>query len=87
MENINLRESITRTVTYTEVEIIVEGESSVHNVYGKTTVKEQLLKYLKVEPNGEIPQIKLTEKTEKRVISLDNFLIHSLVIEEDEKNA
>lgn len=84
--NINLRENITRTLTYSKVIITVNTfYHTFYNVYGVTDEKKELIKYLRNNPNGDIPTIKVNTVTERRTMSLDNFLNNSIIINESEE--
>ena len=54
-------------------------------MYGETTPSKEMKKVLK-EYKGEcIPIIQVETKTEKRAISLENFINNSIVINESEE--
>jgi len=55
-------------------------------VYGETTPKKEIKKVLKDYKGEEIPKITVTTVTEKRAISLDNFIKDSILINEREEN-
>lgn len=81
----NLRKLITRKVTYSEVTVSYEGESYTYIVYGVTTPKKEMKKVLKDYKGEEIPEITVITKTEKRAISLENFINNSILINESEE--
>ena len=81
----NLRQSITRNVTYTVVTVIHEGETTEHYVYGETNVAKEMKKLLKDESITSIPTITCNTVTEKRAISLEDFINNSIVINESEE--
>lgn len=83
----NLRQSITRNITYSKVAISTKEEAKAYYVHGDTTVAKEMKKYLKENPNvTEIPTITVFGFTEKRAISLDNFLNYSELITETDEN-
>lgn len=82
----NIRQAITRTLTYSKVTVSVEGETSTHLVNGATTVKAEMLKFLKNYDGSEMPTISIEVFTEKRAMSLDDFVSNSIIINESEEN-
>ena len=82
----NIRQAITRNITYSEVTVSFEGESQTYLVYGETTPKKEMKKVLKAYEGEEIPTITVHTVSEKRAISLDNFIENSIVINESEEN-
>lgn len=82
----NIRQAITRTLTYSKVTVTVEGESSTQLVNGTTTVKAEMLKFLKNYDGSEMPKISVEVFTEKRAMSLEDFISNSIVINESEEN-
>ena len=85
----NLRQCITRNITYTEVTVLyntVTGESISYYVYGETTAAKEMKKILKDGTLETIPTIVCNTVTEKRAISLENFINNSIVISESEEN-
>ena len=82
----NLRQCITRNITYTEVTVSYNGESSSYYVYGETTPTKELKKILRDRNLETIPNIVCEVFTEKRAISLENFINNSIVINEREEN-
>lgn len=79
-----IRECITRNITYSIVNVI-NGEEQYHYlVYGKTTEKGELQKLLKLSTNNIIPIVTVKTVTEKRAIDIENFVKHSILIEEGE---
>ena len=81
----NLRQAITRNVTYTEVTVSYEGEHYDYIVHGKTTVAKEMKKILREKEFETIPVIVCHTVTEKRAISLENFINNSIVINEREE--
>ena len=81
----NIRQCITRNVTYTEVTVSYEGESQTYLVYGETTPAKEMKKILREKQLEVIPTIICHTVTEKRAISLENFINNSLVINEGEE--
>ena len=82
----NLRQCITRNITYTEVTVSYNGESTSYYVYGETTPTKELKKILRDGNLETIPNIVCEVVTEKRAISLENFINNSIVINEREEN-
>ena len=82
----NIRQSITRNVTYTEVTVSYEGEHYDYIVHGRTTVAKEMKKILREKELETIPVIECNTVTEKRAISLENFINNSIVINESEEN-
>lgn len=82
----NLREMIKRKITYSEVMVSYEGKSYSYIVYGVTTPKKEMKKVLKDYKGEEIPRITVITVTEKRAISLENFINNSILINESEEN-
>jgi len=82
---LNLRQSITRKITYSEVIVTYEGNSYSYLVYGETTPKKEMKKVLKDYKGEEIPRITVITLTEKRAISLENFIKNSILINEREE--
>lgn len=80
----NLRNAITRTITYTEVEVTNKEGVDKYVVYGKTTPKKELKKILNNIEGDEIPTITTNTITEKRALSLEDFIKASEVIEGEE---
>ena len=54
-------------------------------VYGKTTLAKEMKKILKEMEFETIPMITCHTVTEKRAISLENFINNSIVISESEE--
>ena len=81
----NLRQCITRNITYTEVTVSYNGESTSYYVYGETTPTKELKKILRDGNLETIPNIVCEVFTEKRAISLENFINNSIVINESEE--
>ena len=81
----NLRQCITRNITYTEVLVSHDGESTSYYVYGETTPTKELKKILRDGNLETIPNIVCEVFTEKRAISLENFINNSIVINESEE--
>lgn len=82
----NIRQSITRNITYSEVTVSFEGESQTYLVYGETTPKREMKKVLKDYQGEDVPVITVHTVTEKRAISLENFINNSIIINESEEN-
>ena len=82
----NIRQAITRNVTYTEVTVSYEGEHYDYIVYGITTAAKEMKKILREKELETIPTITCHTVTEKRAISLENFINNSIVINESEEN-
>ena len=82
----NIRQAITRNITYSEVTVSFEGESQTYLVYGATTPKKEMKKVLKDYQGEDVPVITVHTVTEKRAISLENFINHSILINESEEN-
>ena len=82
----NIRQSITRNITYSEVTVAFEGESQTYIVYGATTPSKEMKRVLKDYKGEDVPVIQVETKTEKRAISLENFIEYSIVINESEEN-
>lgn len=82
----NLRQSITRNVTYTEVTVSYEGEHYDYIVHGRTTEAKEMKKILREREFETIPVIVCHTVTEKRAISLENFINNSILINESEEN-
>ena len=81
----NLRQCITRNITFTEVTVSYEGESYSYYVYGETNVAKEMKKILREKKLETIPVIECKTVTEKRAISLENFINNSIVINESEE--
>lgn len=77
----NIRQAITRNVTYSEVTASFEGESYTYIVYGATTPKKEMKRVLKDYKGEDVPVITVHTVTEKRAISIENFIQHSIIIE------
>lgn len=77
---------IKRKITYSEVMVSYEGKSYSYIVYGVTTPKKEMKKVLKDYKGEEIPRITVITVTEKRAISLENFINNSILINESEEN-
>ena len=82
----NIRQAITRNITYSEVTVSFEGESQTYLVYGGTTPKREMKKVLKDYQGEDVPVITVHTVTEKRAISLENFINNSIIINESEEN-
>lgn len=82
----NIRQSITRNITYSIVTVSFEGESQNYIVYGATTPTKEMKRVLKDYKGEDIPVITVETRTEKRAISLENFIDNSIVINESEEN-
>lgn len=82
----NIRQAITRNVTYTNVSVSYNGEHYDYIVHGKTTLAKEMKKILKAMDFETIPMITCQTVTEKRAISLENFINNSIVINESEEN-
>ena len=82
----NIRQAITRNVTYTNVSVSYNGEHYDYIVHGKTTLAKEMKKILKAMDFETIPMITCQTVTEKRAISLENFINNSIVINEREEN-
>lgn len=82
----NIRQAITRNVTYTNVSVSYNGEHYDYIVHGKTTLAKEMKKILKAMDFETIPMITCQTVTEKRAISLENFINNSIVISESEEN-
>jgi hypothetical protein len=82
----NTRQSITRNITYSLVTIKHDnGEQRQYTVYGETTPAKEMKKLLKDFEGSDIPVITVEVKTEQRVISLEDFINHSIIINESEE--
>ena len=82
----NIRQAITRNVTYTNVSVSYNGEHYDYIVHGTTTLAKEMKKILKAMDFETIPLITCQTVTEKRAISLENFINNSIVISESEEN-
>jgi hypothetical protein len=81
----NIRQSITRNITYSNVTVSrVAEEPKIYTVYGETTPTKEMKKYLKSAIDGEIPTITVETVTEKRAISIEDFIKNSILINESE---
>jgi len=83
---LNLREMIKRKITYSKVKVAFEKHSYNYLVYGATTPSREMKKLLKDHKGEEIPTITVDTVTEKRAISLENFINNSIIINESEEN-
>ena len=81
----NLREMIKRKITYSKVIVTYDGKSYSYLVYGETTLKKEMRKILKDNKGEEIPIITVHTVTERRAISLENFIKNSILISEGEE--
>lgn len=81
----NIRQAITRNVTYSEVTVSFEGESQTYIVYGVTTPTKEMKRVLKDYKGNDVPVITVHTVTEKRAISLENFINNSIIINESEE--
>lgn len=81
-----LREQINRKVTYSIVTIYTKDKTIHYVVYGKTTKQKELLKYLKENVNSDIPTIEVKTKTERRTMTIENFIKNSILINGSEEN-
>ena len=77
---------IKRKITYSEVTVTFDGKSYTYIVYGATTPSKEMKKVLKDYKGEEIPRISVTTVTERRAISLENFIKNSILISEGEEN-
>lgn len=84
MKKLNLRECITRTITYTEVIASYEDETISYVVYGESTPVREVKRIIKQNVFKGIPQIVCNTITEKRAITLENFINNSIIINEGE---
>ena len=82
----NIRQAITRKITYSEVTVSFEGESYTYIVYGTTTPKKEMKRVLKDYKGEDVPVITVHTVTEKRAISIENFINNSIIINESEEN-
>lgn len=82
----NIRQAITRNITYSEVTVSFEGESQTYIVYGATTPTKEMKRVLKDYKGEDVPVIIVHTVTEKRAISLENFINNSIIINESEEN-
>lgn len=82
----NIRQAITRNITYSEVTVSFEGESQTYIVYGATTPTKEMKRVLKDYKGEDVPAITVHTVTEKRAISLENFINNSIIINESEEN-
>ena len=82
----NLRKAIKRKITYSKVKVSFNKHSYNFLVYGKTTPSREMKKLLKTHKGDEIPEITVDTVTEKRAISLENFINNSIIINESEEN-
>lgn len=78
----NLRNAITRTITYSMVTITRGDMVDERTVLGATTEAKEMMKELKT--NDVVPTVKVTTITEKRAMSLDQFIDNSEIIESEE---
>ena len=82
----NTRKMITRKITYSIVTVKYKDDfwDDTYYVYGTTSIKTEMKKALKQEhiPADEVPTISIKQVTEKRVMTIDNFINYSLKIEE-----
>lgn len=77
---INLRKAITRTLTISNV-TLQDGETITnYTVLGETTPIKELKKHLK-EGKETIPTISVETITEKRAITVEDFIKHSVLVE------
>lgn len=82
----NLRQAITRNITYTEVLVSHDGENTSYYVYGETNAAKEMKKILRDGKLETIPTIVCHTVTEKRAISLENFINNSIIVNESEEN-
>lgn len=82
----NLRKAIKRKITYSKVKVSFNKHSYNYLVYGATTPSKEMKKLLKKHKGEEIPEITVDTVTEKRAISLENFINNSIIINEGEEN-
>ena len=82
----NLREMIKRKITYSKVKVSFNKHSYNYLVYGTTTPSQEMKKLLKDHKGEELPEITVDTVTEKRAISLENFIKNSILISEGEEN-
>ena len=82
----NLREMIKRKITYSKVKVSFDKHSYNYLVYGATTPSREMKKLLKDHKGEEIPTITVDTVTERRAISLENFINNSIIIDESEEN-
>ena len=85
MNKTSLRKMITRNITYSIVTVKWKDDfwNDTYYVYGTTSVKTELKKVLKNEsyPTDEIPTITIKQITEKRAMTIDNFITNSIKID------
>lgn len=81
----NIRQAITRNITYSEVTVSLEGESQSYIVYGATTPAKEMKRVLKDYKGCHVPIISVHTVTEKRAISIENFINNSIIINESEE--
>jgi hypothetical protein len=77
---------IKRNITYSEVIVSYGGISYSYFVYGETNPRKEMKRVLKNSEGEEIPRITVITVTEKRAISLENFIKYSIKINESEEN-
>ena len=81
----NIRQAITSNVTYTKVTVSFDDEKYDYIVHGITTDTKEMKKILRKKELDKIPTIVCHTVTEKRAITLENFINNSIVINESEE--
>lgn len=82
----DLRKAITRTITFTEVTTTLEGETYNYVVQGETTPAKEMKKFLRDNKDAQVlPVIVCHTVTEKRAISIEDFVANSIIIDEAEE--
>jgi hypothetical protein len=87
VNKMNLRQAITRNVTYTKVTLHYEDDEMNYVVYGRTTPTKEMKALIKKYPHiKKLPSIDTDIITELRAISIENFINNSeLITKEKEK--
>ncbi len=73
-------------IVYGATTPIKEMKKVLNIVYGTTTPSKEMKKVLKDYKGEEIPGITVNTVTEKRAISLENFIKNSILISEGDEN-
>jgi hypothetical protein len=85
----NIRQAITRNITYSKVTVTYKEDIRTHIVYGETSKINELKKWLKANADENdiyLPTFEVETVTEKRAISIEDFIKNSIIIEKDEDN-
>lgn len=82
----NLRKAVTRKITYTIVKVEYEFTKEEYIVIGETDSVKELKKILNKNKNTSyIPKVECKVVSEKRAMTIQNFIKNSILINESEE--